>query len=206
MLTDLTLRNLKPRVTLYKVTDRDGMYVAITPTGSISFRFDYRINGRRETLTIGRYGYGGISLAAARGKLLQAKQLLRDGISPALQKRREKARGPETKTFGDHATQWLYGATMAESTRAMRKSVLNRDILPNFSKRLLSEVRAEDLRALCMRVKDRGAPATAIHVREIVKQIYGYANLHGESGQSCRRGPCSVDRHLRAKGSGAVSR
>ena len=111
----------------------------------------------------------------------------------------EKARGPETKTFGDHATQWLYGATMAESTRAMRKSVLNRDILPNFSKRLLSEVRAEDLRALCMRVKDRGAPATAIHVREIVKQIYGYANLHGESGQSCRRGPCSVDRHLRAK-------
>ena len=132
------------------------MYVAITPTGSISFRFDYRINGRRETLTIGRYGYGGISLAAARGKLLQAKQLLRDGISPALQKRREKARGPETKTFGDHATQWLYGATMAESTRAMRKSVLNRDILPNFSKRLLSEVRAEDLRALCMRVKDRG--------------------------------------------------
>ena len=69
MLTDLTLRNLKPRVTLYKVTDRDGMYVAITPTGSISFRFDYRINGRRETLTIGRYGYGGISLAAA-GKTL----------------------------------------------------------------------------------------------------------------------------------------
>ena len=92
MLTDLTLRNLKPRVTLYKVTDRDGMYVAITPTGSISFRFDYRINGRRETLTIGRYGYGGISLAAARGKLLQAKQLLRDGISPALQKRRKGSR------------------------------------------------------------------------------------------------------------------
>lgn len=31
-----------------------------------------------------------------------------------------------------------------------------------------------------MRVKERGAPATAVHVREIVKQIYGYANLHGE--------------------------
>ena len=37
MLTDLTLRNLKPRVTLYKVTDRDGMYVAITPTGPFPF-------------------------------------------------------------------------------------------------------------------------------------------------------------------------
>jgi len=180
MLTDLALRNLKPRATLYKVTDRDGMYVAISPTGSISFRYDYRINGRRETLTIGRYGFGGISLAAAREKLLDAKRLVRDGISPALQKRREKARGPETKTFSDHATQWLYGATMADSTRSMRKSVLDRDILPIFSKRLLSEIHAEDLRALCMRVKERGAPAMAVHVRDIVKQIFSYANLHGE--------------------------
>jgi len=180
MLTDLALRNLKPRATLYKVADRDGMYVAILPTGSISFRYDYRINGRRETLTIGRYGFGGISLAAAREKLLDAKQLVRDGISPALQKQREKARGPETKTFSDHATQWLYGGTMADSTRSMRKSVLDRDILPIFSKRLLREVRAEDLRALCLRVKERGAPATAVHIRDIVKQIYGYAKLHGE--------------------------
>ena len=44
--------------------------------------------------------YGGISLAAAREKLLEARQLLRDGISPALQKQSEKARGPEIKTFG----------------------------------------------------------------------------------------------------------
>lgn len=51
MLTDLALRNFKPRTTLYKVADRDGMYVAILPTGSISFRYDYRINGRRETVT-----------------------------------------------------------------------------------------------------------------------------------------------------------
>ncbi len=62
----------------------------------------------------------------------------------------------------------------------MRKSVLDRDILPDFKKRLLSEIHGEDLRALCMRVKARGAPATAVQIRDIVKQIYGYANLHGE--------------------------
>ncbi len=62
----------------------------------------------------------------------------------------------------------------------MRKSVLDRDILPAFKKRLMSEIHGEDLRALCMRVKARGAPATAIQTRDIVKQIYGYANLHGE--------------------------
>ncbi|WP_020203917.1 tyrosine-type recombinase/integrase [Cupriavidus sp. WS] len=180
MLTDFTLRNLKPRSSLYKVFDREGMYVAISPTGFISFRYDYSINGRRETLTIGRYGFGGISLAAARDKLSAAKRLVRDGISPAIQKQREKARGPEIKTFGDHAVHWLYGAAMAPSTRAMRKSVLDRDILPIFKKRLLNEVQAEDLRALCLRVKERGAPTVAVHIRDIIKQVYGYANLHGE--------------------------
>jgi integrase len=180
MLTDLALRNLKPRAALYKVADRDGMYAAISPSGAISFRYDYRLNGRRETLTIGRYGFDGISLAAAREKLRNARRLVGEGISPALQKQREKARGPETQTFSDHANRWLYGATMAESTRSMRKSVLDRDILPAFEKRLLSEIHGEDLRSLCMRVKERGAPATAVQIRDIVKQIYGYANTHGE--------------------------
>lgn len=180
MLTDLTLRNLKPRTTLYKLADREGMYVAVSPTGTMSFRYDYRINGRRETLTLGRYGFGGISLAVARERMFAAKRLVRDGVSPAVQKQREKARGAETKTFGDHATLWLHGATMADPTRAMRKSVLERDILPIFTKRLLNEILPEDLRALCLRVKGRGAPATAVHIRDIVKQIYGYANLHGE--------------------------
>ncbi|AMV48393.1 hypothetical protein ATN79_47950 [Paraburkholderia caribensis] len=31
-----------------------------------------------------------------------------------------------------------------------------------------------------MRVKERGAPATAVQLRDIVKPIYAYANLHGE--------------------------
>ncbi len=178
MLTHLALRNLGSAA-LYKVADRDGMYAAISPSGAISFRYDYRLNGRRETLTIGRYGFGGISLAAAREKLRNARRLVGEGISPALQKQREKARGPETQTFGDHANRWLYGATMAESTRSMRKSVLDRDILPAFEKRLLNEIHGEDLRSLCMRVKARGAPATAVQIRDIVKQIYGYANTHG---------------------------
>jgi len=60
MLTDTKLRNLKPTEKLYKVNDRDGLYVAVTPAGSISFRYNYSINGRQETLTFGRYGVGGM--------------------------------------------------------------------------------------------------------------------------------------------------
>ena len=180
MLTDTALRCLKPKEAPYKLTDRDGMYVTVSPKGTITFRYDYRHNSRRETLTIGRYGPGGLSLARARERCLDAKRALSDGQSPAREKQREKRRLSDAKTFEEFTVKWQAEARMADSTRSMRKSVIDRDILPAFSKRLLTEITADDLRELCNKVKGRGAPATALHVRDIVKQVYGFAILHGE--------------------------
>jgi len=47
LLTDTKLRNLKPRDKLYKVNNRDGLYVAVTATGAASFRYNYSLNGRQ---------------------------------------------------------------------------------------------------------------------------------------------------------------
>ncbi len=33
---------------IYKASDRDGMYVTVSSTGTVTFRYDYRLNGRRE--------------------------------------------------------------------------------------------------------------------------------------------------------------
>ena len=66
MLTDTKLRNLKPREKSFKLADRDGLYVAVIPSGGISFRYNYTLNGRQETVTFGCYGSGGITLAEAR--------------------------------------------------------------------------------------------------------------------------------------------
>eukprot|EP01032_Pedospumella_encystans_P036846 gene36846-41705_t len=52
------LRNLKPGEHAYKAVDRDGLYAMVLASGVISFRFDYRINGRQETLVLGRHGTG----------------------------------------------------------------------------------------------------------------------------------------------------
>lgn len=69
MLTDTALKSLKPKEKPYKVTDRDGMYVHVSPGGTLSFRIDCRPNGRRETVNLGKYGRDGISLARARDPL-----------------------------------------------------------------------------------------------------------------------------------------
>jgi integrase len=180
MLTDVSLKSLKSKSKVYKVADRDGMYVAVAPSGQITFRYDYRLNGRRETLTIGRYGRDGVSLAEARERCVAARKLVAAGRSPAHEKQREKRRLAVAQTFGAVGKGWFKEARMAESTRAMRKAIFDRDILPTWHNRLLTEITSDDLRVLCGKVKDRGAPATAIHVRDIVKQIYAFAALHGE--------------------------
>jgi len=154
------------------------VYVTVSPSGTITFRYDYRLHGRRETLTLGRYGPSGISLAIARELLLDARKAVLRGVSPALEKQREKRRMVAIKTFGEAMDTWLANARLADSTRAMRKHIIDRDILPVFRNRLLTEVQAEDLRALCNKVKERGAPATAVQIRDIVKQVYAIA--HGE--------------------------
>jgi integrase len=83
---------------------------------------------------------------------------------------------------------------MADSTRAMRRSIFERDILPAFRNRLLPEILPEDLRALCAKVKERGAPATAVHVRDIVKLVFAFAILHGEkvANPADEVGPASI--------------
>lgn len=74
MLTDAALEHLKPKAKSYNVTDRDGMYVLVSPGGTLSFRLDYRLNGRRETIVTGKYAPSGLSLAPAREKCIDAKR------------------------------------------------------------------------------------------------------------------------------------
>lgn len=180
MLTDVALKNLKPREKAYKVTDRDGLYVQVSTSGTLTFRLDYRLHGRRETLTLGKYGPSGLSLARAREATIDAKRAVFEGRSPAQEKQRDKRRIKEAKSFGEFGERWLVKAPMADSTRAMRRSIFERELLPVWKNRLLTEITPDDLRAHCGKIVDRGAPATAIHVRDILKQIYGFAILHGE--------------------------
>ncbi len=180
MLTDTKLRNLKPKEKLYKVNDRDGLYVAVTPAGSVSFRYNYAINGRQETVTFGRYGIGGITLAEARERLGEAKRMVTDGKSPAKEKARDKARIKGAETFGAWAEKWLRGYQMADSTRDMRRSVYTRELKGKFGNQKLNEITHEDLRAITDTIVERGAPATAVHAREIVLQVYRWAIERGQ--------------------------
>jgi integrase len=198
MLTDTELRKLKPTDKTFKISDRDGMYVAVSTAGTKSFRYDYRINGRRETLTIGRYDeslssktarpredldYGfSLTLAEARLLLADARRSVEKGESPSIAKVEKRTQIAASLTFANWAERYFLdksdpnnGAKLADSTLAMRRSIYKRDLLEPFGKLKLEEITPASLMALCEKVKARGAPAPAVQVREIVLLVFRFA-------------------------------
>ena len=180
MLTDTKLKNLKPATKAYKVPDRDGMYATVLPTGTISFRYNYRVNGRYETLVLGRYGAGGLSLQDARERLQDAKKAQSEGKSPSRLKAQSRSQLAAGEPFSVWAERWLLKYKMAESTRDMRRSVYERDLKRPFGSLLLHEITHNELRSVCDAILARGAPATAVHARDIVKLVFKYAEQRGQ--------------------------
>lgn len=72
MLTDTKLKNLKPQAKMYKVSDRDGLYVMSLITGLIS-SLSPHLCRRRETWLSVSMVVMGITLAEARDELIAAK-------------------------------------------------------------------------------------------------------------------------------------
>ena len=180
MLTDAALKHLKPKEKNYKVTDRDGMYVLVRPSGTLTFQLDYRMNGRRETVTFGKYGPAGLSLARAREYASTP-----GGQYPKGDRRRSKSSEKSAASWKPRASAnsarngWPQRRWRTARERCADRSS-SANCYPVWRNRLLTEITPDDLRAHCGAIVERGAPATAIHVRDIVKQIYGFAILHGE--------------------------
>lgn len=179
MLTDTKIKSLKPKDKVYKVADRDGLYVSVSVAGTVTFRYDYRINGRRETLTIGKYGADGINLAEARERLMIARKQVSEGISPATEKRAERNKIRNADRFCVFAEKYLADVQLADSTKALRVATYERDIKDAFGNRLMTEITADEIRSHCEKIKERGAPSTAIFVRDLIANVYRYAIQRG---------------------------
>src|SRR5476651_771007 len=80
-LTDVAVRTAKPQRKPYKMTDGEGMYLYIVPSGGKYWRFQYRYAGKQKMLALGVYPE--ISLADARERRIQARKTLAAGNDPA---------------------------------------------------------------------------------------------------------------------------
>lgn len=89
-LTDVAIKNAKPRAKPYKLGDAGGLFLLIQPSGGKLWRLKYRVDGREKKLAIGTYPE--VSLAEARKRRDDARELLAGGKDPSLEKQRDKFR------------------------------------------------------------------------------------------------------------------
>ncbi|NUY33698.1 DUF4102 domain-containing protein [Paraburkholderia sp. JPY303] len=174
-LTEFEIRALEPRATRYCVADGNGLVIEVMTTGTKIWRFRYTLNGKRQPLaTIGDYRM--ISLRVARAKAQRYAALVAQGISPVATARRD--RGAESKADVLREAAELYVTTAlagkSDEYRRTTRRALDKDVLPAIGNKPIGAVTADDVVAICERIKSRGAPKMALHTRNVVKRLYAY--------------------------------
>jgi len=101
--SDKTIRALKPKAKPYKASNGQGLYILVTTQGSRLWRFDYRFQGKRLTLSLGKFPDAG--LADARQRLADARKMLAQGRDPSSLKQAQNAAANDN--FAALAEEWL---------------------------------------------------------------------------------------------------
>jgi hypothetical protein len=185
MLTDVKIRQAKPREKAYKLSDAGGLYLVVTPNGARSWRYDYRLVGRRKTFVIGLYPAVPLS---------DARRLVARGICPADNKQKARKASVESaaNTVQAIGEAWYAelaphkSATWRENTRRW----LNNRVYPEIGKRPANVVEPAEVLALIRSVAEEGHAKTAEYIQQTLSRIYQYGvrNLRCQSdpAHACR--------------------
>jgi integrase len=181
-LTDTAIRKAKPADKPQKLTDGAGLYLLLNPNGSRWWRFDYRFDGKRKTLSMGTYPE--TSLAGAREKRDLARGQLQSGIDPGTHRKATKAAGEEraANSFSVIAEEWLAKQqNMAPATLEKARWTFGSLVNPWIGHRPISEIDAPEMLKLLQRIEERGAHETAHRTKQRCGQIFRYAIATGRA-------------------------
>jgi len=184
MLTDRALRQLKPRSKLYRVADSDGLCIEVTPQGAKLWRYRYRVGGVEKMISL-RASYPETSLADARVLRDAQRRILRSGVDPSFQRRRDKAIGAiaRANTFEAVAREWLLTKSpewVEDHTQKVR-NWLEQHVFPILGTQPISDIEAPDILAMLRKLTTRGTLNTAGRVRQTVSAIFRYAIATGRA-------------------------
>lgn len=179
-LSDPDVRHAKPQEKLYRLRDGGGLSCDVLPTGSKVWRYNYKLNNKQKTFTIGRYP--NISLSDARKQRDVAKEKVSNRIDPSLEKQTLRHTSTET-SFHAIAEEWhtsnVAGWSEGYSTRVY--SYLKRDVYPVLGHMEISSITAPTIIMIVKTVANgRGAVSASKRVKGYIQQVFDYALLHGK--------------------------
>lgn len=177
-LTEMQVRNAKPKAKPYKIFDGGGLYLDVAPTGSRIWRLKFRqANGSENRLTFGPYPE--ITLLQAREKRLEARRLMLAGVDPAEHRDNAKraAAARRANTFETIAREWHANKvpTWSERTATAMIARLEADIFPEIGDIPIEKIKHRDVIDALRKIEDRGAAEIAKRIKAVCSQIFSYA-------------------------------
>lgn len=176
-LTNIQIRNAKPKDKAYKLFDAKGLFLYVPSSGSKAWRMKYYFNRVEKLIVLGHYPQ--LSLAEAREKQLEVKKLIAQGIDPTVQKQIEKIKAAQAQADNLEAVarEWAakFGTNKEEKTNQRNLRMLELHIFPALGHRPISGITAQELLVLLQRCEKRGNIETARKIRSVCERVFGYA-------------------------------
>jgi integrase len=180
-------------------TTGGGLYLLVRPdpdkpgeASSKLWQMAYRFNGRQKTYSIGRYGKGDdgtYSLAQARRKRDDAKELLKNDKDPSLEKQLAKHRKVAARPFGRWIDEWLAVKKTEKIKRGrlvtVRSPTTNalHELWAGYLKTRFGKLDRKDIKRpdVVTYLRSMTTLETRDRIRGIGEEVCTYADLEGDS-------------------------
>lgn len=163
-LTELKIKNLKPRKSRYLISDGGGLSIAVMPTGEKYWYYRTWENGKERKVSLGRYP--DIGLKEARELKYSYKNKNKD--APA--------------TLSDVAQEWYdtrCAPVLAPNTLKTKRYQIDKIILPRLGKRDMRTITPPDVLAFIRDVQASNSVLVGHFAKGVLSQIFQYAIASG---------------------------
>jgi integrase len=176
-LSVVAIKAAKGRAKPYKLTDSNGLYLLVAPSGARYWRMNYRHLGKQKTLAFGVWPDTG--LADAREQRDAARKVLARGEDPGEKIKLERiaASVAASNSFKAVADEWLIKVEKEGRSAATMKKLrwLLDFINSSIGRRPIASISAQELLIMLRKMEGKGRYETAKRLRSTCSQIFRYA-------------------------------
>ena len=187
-LTELSIKQAKPKEKQYKLTDGEGMYLRVYPNGSKYWQLQYWFDGKQKILSFGVWP--NISLKEARDERFAAKKLIKEGIEPNDKKKerlvvesfeRDMEKIRKISTFQIVTHEW-FSRQSTQWTERHSKGVLSSlemHVFPDLGEIPIADISNQNVIATLRKLESEGKYETCYRIRQKLEAIFSFAEIEG---------------------------
>lgn len=188
-LTDKHLRGLKPGPSEKTLGDGGGLWVRVMPAdkgGAINFYYRFQFGGKERRYNCGTYP--DTSLATARQRRNDARQMVATGVDPVVKEANDRAANTSSqalaqleKTVNDLFDDWkrVYLSAHRKDGGAFVESIYDHDVRPILGQMKAKDVRLPHIVQVIDKLLDRNVRRKANMVLSTLRQMFRHGLARG---------------------------